>query len=173
MKAVAAKGCRGIGLYAAAVFLLAASMPQWALATGPLLKEAAPFTLSQPDGGTVSSADIAGKVAVINFWATWCVPCVKEIPNLNQAYAKHQQDGLIIIGVNYQQNRERVLRFLKKAPISYPVALDEDGSFAKRFGVSALPVSIMINREGLIVHKLVGTLSQEVLERWIEEAPAQ
>ncbi|MDH5637199.1 MAG: TlpA family protein disulfide reductase [Nitrospinota bacterium] len=133
-------------------------------------KEKAPiFKLEKPGGGQISSADIAGKVTLVNFWATWCVPCVREIPHLDTAYGKYRAQGFLIVGVNYQQDEKRVLRFMEKRPVSYPMALDTEGDFSKLFGVNALPVSILIDREGFITHKLVGTLSKKVLENWLAE----
>lgn len=133
-------------------------------------KEEAPaFLLDKPGGGLISSADISGKVALLNFWATWCVPCVREIPHLDTAYNKYRAQGFLIIGINYQQDEKRVLRFMKKSPVSFPMALDLEGDISRLFGVNALPVSILIDREGFIAHKLVGTLSEKVLKIWLEE----
>ncbi|MDH5678842.1 MAG: TlpA family protein disulfide reductase [Nitrospinota bacterium] len=130
--------------------------------------DAPAFHLQKPGGGHIGSADITGKVALLNFWATWCVPCVQEIPHLDRMFGKYQEQGFVIIGVNYQQDEPRIIRFMEKRPVSYPMAMDPDGALSKHFGVRALPVSILIDREGVIVEKLVGTLTVKVLEAWLD-----
>ena len=127
------------------------------------------FRLDKAGGGQITSADIAGKVTLINFWATWCAPCVREMPHLDTAYEKYRARDFLIIGVNYQQDEKRVLGFLNKIPVSFPMALDTTGEFSRMFGVNALPVSVLIDQEGSIVKKLVGNLSIATLEKWLGE----
>ena len=131
------------------------------------------FELNTPAGSVISSSQLAGKAVLINFWATWCAPCIQEIPIIEKAAKKHGPEGLAVVGVNYRQNLERVERFLKKKPVSYPVAMDKDGAFSRIFQVNALPVSIMAGRDGTILHKKVGAVSEEELELWITEALAR
>jgi thiol-disulfide isomerase/thioredoxin len=159
-----------MALPALALFWLVTALPCFA---GESPAMAPRFLLEKPGGGFIGSPDLAGKVAIVNFWATWCAPCLQEIPYLNEAHKKYLREGLVVIGINYQQDGERVARFLGKTPVAYPIALDKDGAVAKKFGVNALPSSALIGKDGAVIHKLVGALTPSVIEEWIKEALAK
>jgi len=128
------------------------------------------FSLERAQGGLITSEDISGHLTILNFWATWCVPCVQEIPHLENAFKKYEAGGLRIIGVNFGQGKAQVARFLGKRPVSYPVALDPDGILSRHFHVSALPFSVLIGADGQTLDKYVGALTEARIERWIQEA---
>lgn len=143
------------------------------LASGSILEaqangEKIEFNLKQAGGDYVSSKDFSGKIVLINFWATWCVPCIKEIPHLEKAYQEHKDKDFVVLGINYQQSEERVLRFLRKKPVSFPMLIDPKGEFSKLLGVRALPVSLLLE-DGVVINRLTGSLSEAHLEAWLSQ----
>lgn len=96
------------------------------------------------------TADMTGKVVLIDFWATWCVPCRTSIPLLNAWHEKFSNKGLLVVGLS-QETKEVVEPFLKKVPMQYPVAVEGTKSIHKTLTVKALPYAIFVGRKGKIV----------------------
>jgi len=96
--------------------------------------------------------DFTGKVTVINFWATWCPPCVEEIPSLNRLNKKMRGKPFDLISVNYAEDKQTILKFLKKVDVDYPVLLDNDGEFAKKWNVITYPSTFIIDTHGNIIY---------------------
>lgn len=92
----------------------------------------------------------AGKPLLLEFWATWCPPCRKSIPHLNELYAKYKDRGLVAIGVT-DEDRPVVESFLQKMPMNYAVAIDAEGKLAAGFGISAIPHALLVDKTGKIV----------------------
>jgi cytochrome c biogenesis protein CcmG, thiol:disulfide interchange protein DsbE len=106
-----------------------------------------------------SSLDVsryAGRVVVVDFWASWCKPCRQSIPWLNQLKARYAASGLTIIGVNVDAERRDAERFLRDVPIDFDVVFDPDGHIARQFKVQAMPASYVIDRSGKIVATHLG-----------------
>ncbi len=115
------------------------------------------FTLASLTGEKYRLSDFKGKVVILNFWATWCGACVKEMPSLDALYREFKGKGLIVLGVSSDRNDALLKRFLKKHPVSYPVLIDRKGDlFVEKYVVSVLPMTFIIDRNGNIVEKLVG-----------------
>ncbi len=93
---------------------------------------------------------IAGKPVLLEFWATWCPPCRKSIPHLNEVHAKYKEKGLVIIGAT-NEDRPVVEKFLKDLPIHYHVAFDKNGALSKHFKVRGIPHAFLANAKGVIV----------------------
>lgn len=93
---------------------------------------------------------LAGKPAIIEFWATWCPPCRASIPHLNELYAKYRDRGLVIVGIT-NEDRPTVEKFLKGLPIKYAVAFDEGGKMGEYFRVRGIPHAFLVNADGKIV----------------------
>ena len=127
------------------------------------------FRLEGLDGTDVSLSDFGGKVVLINFWATWCAPCRAEVPDLQAAYEAHQSDGLVILGVNVEESRAAVEPFVADFGMTYPVLLDETGDVLKLYRAIGLPMSILIDREGLIQARHIGYLSEAQLGDYLEQ----
>ncbi len=121
------------------------------------------FTLPTADGQPVSLADYRGRVILVNFWATWCPPCVAELPTLNAFYQARQAEGFVVIAVNDQETPAAVQAFVSENHLSFPVALDRNETVMAAYDVRALPVSIIIDRAGNIrtIHR--GEISAEQL----------
>lgn len=138
----------------------------------PGLPEAAPtqgspapdFTLETPDGETVSLSDYHGQPVVLNFWATWCAPCREEMPLLQETYEAHQEDGLVVIGVNVRENPETIERFLDEVGVDFPVLLDPDAEVVNRYLVTSLPLTFFIDRNGNVRTLVVGGMSKTILD---------
>jgi thiol:disulfide interchange protein DsbD len=122
------------------------------------------------DGGAFDSAAVAGKVLVVNFWATWCVPCRKEIPSFNQMNKELGPQGVAVIGVSLDEDgAEAVKPFLAKTPMDYLVALGSDAAKDK-YQIGALPTTIVMDRTGKIVQKFEGFTHPEDIQKAVRQA---
>jgi len=100
--------------------------------------------------------EYAGKVVVLDFWASWCVPCRRSFPWLNTMHEKYGDDGLVIVGVNLDLDRAEAERFLGEFPASFDIVYDEDKGLAKQYEVIAMPSSYLIGRDGRILERHLG-----------------
>lgn len=109
------------------------------------------FTLKDLHGVEVSLKEFRGKVVLLNFWATWCPPCRKEIPSMVELYKRYKDKGLEIIGVNLDKlGKSEVEKFSLEHKINFPVLLNPSGDVASLYGVVVLPTSIILDRDGRI-----------------------
>ena len=106
--------------------------------------------LTDIHGAPVVRNDFAGKVTVVNFWATWCPPCIEEIPSLNRLQRKMKGRPFELISINYAEDRETVMDFLRRVKVDFPVLLDTDGAYAKAWSVISYPSSFVIDPQGRI-----------------------
>ncbi len=121
------------------------------------------FTLPTLAGDSLGLADLRGQVVLLNFWATWCGPCLEEIPALVDLYEDLHPAGLAIVGVSLDEEGEEVVApFAARFNINYPVALDQEGTVAEAFGgVWALPTTYVIDAEGAVVERIIGVYPVE------------
>jgi thiol-disulfide isomerase/thioredoxin len=120
---------------------------------------AAPFELPAPDGRRVSLAAYTGQVVLVNFWATWCGPCRAEMPSMERLYQELRPQGFAIIAVDYRETRDQVAPFVQELGLTFPVALDEDGSVGDElYPIVGLPTSYLVDRRGRVVARKVGYL---------------
>jgi thiol-disulfide isomerase/thioredoxin len=126
--------------------------------------DVAPFTVTDLDGRTISSDDWRGKVVLVNFWATWCPPCIAEIPDLIRLQDKYREH-LVVIGVSEDEiPPDGVKRFAEERNVNYPIVMST-AELQQRFkGIVALPTTFALDREGRIVQKHVGLLSHAQAE---------
>lgn len=108
------------------------------------------------DGPPVSFRGLAGHPVILNFWASWCIPCRDEAPLLEDAWRELRSQGLIVLGVDTQDLEAPARAFLKEFRITYPNVRDPDGSVARRFGMTGVPETFFIGRDGLIHGKFPG-----------------
>jgi peroxiredoxin/uncharacterized protein (DUF924 family) len=124
-------------------------------------------------GKHVSVADYKGKVVLIDFWATWCGPCVHELPNVVQAYEKHHEKGFDIIGISLDQDESKLKNFTKENKVSWQQFFDGKGwgnKLAVKYGVQSIPATFLLDREGKIVDR---DLRGEALEEAVAAALAK
>ncbi len=117
----------------------------------------APFAaVGETTTGALDLAEHRGKVVVVDFWASWCVPCRRSFPWLNDMHAKYAGQGLVIIGINLDANREDATAFLSKYPANFRIHFDTTADLAKEYGVEAMPSSFVIGRNGQTVARHLG-----------------
>ena len=126
-------------------------------------KAAADFKLNAMDGKEFSLSALRGKVVLIDFWATWCVPCRKDIPALEKIYADFHDRGLAMIGMNVGEGQDAVSKFLQQTKLSYPIILATDMTVLESYSVTAFPTLVLVNRDGKIVLYHVGSGSETEL----------
>jgi cytochrome c biogenesis protein CcmG/thiol:disulfide interchange protein DsbE len=136
----------------------------------PLIGKPAPeFALKAVGTGqTIDIAALRGKPVVLNFWATWCVPCYQEHPVLveNAQYIPNVQ----FIGVVFNDTEDKINAFLRERGSAYPTLLDEEGKTAIAYGVGGVPETYFLNRQGVIVAKFTGPMTTEILQSNVAKA---
>lgn len=102
------------------------------------------------------AALLAGKPALITFWASWCQPCIAEVPELRRLYAEYRGNGFMVVGVGVKQggdDSERQLRAAKRQTIDYPLVHDETGEYQKAYALTSLPLNVLVDRAGIVRFK--------------------
>lgn len=118
---------------------------------------ASAFMLRDVDGKLVSLRDFEGKVVLLNFWATWCANCRKEMPAMERLYQSLRADGFAIVAISVDQAAtEKVKAFAEELKLTFPVLHDRDSIISRLYSNPGVPVSYLVNREGRIVYRVVG-----------------
>lgn len=112
--------------------------------------EAPDFTLKSRSGENVRLSDFRGQIVLLNFWASWCVPCRQEMPILNDIQKKYEALGFSVLGVNVDLKSEKAIAYLKDTPVNFPVLYDPKGDVSKLYSVSAMPSTAIIDRDGKV-----------------------
>lgn len=162
----------GVGALLLVTILLGGKEPAGASAA-PADMPAAPapaWRLTDLSGAPVDSARFKGKVTVVDFWATWCGPCLQEIPGYVELQKKYGKDGLAIVGVSMDRaGAEKVRRFVEKEGINYTVVMGDEEIVEKFGGFDAIPTTFLIDRQGRIVHRKTGAWPHEEYERLVKQ----
>jgi len=116
------------------------------------------FTLSDMDGKSHALRDYRGKVIMLNFWATWCPPCRREMPSMEALRQALHDKPFVVLAVNEWENADLVFPWIGQLPAfpGFPILFDADGAVAERYGVQGLPTTVIIDRQGRIVYRAVG-----------------
>ena len=133
-------------------------------------QEAPSFTLTLFDGRTVNLNDLQGKAVLLNFWASWCVPCRAEARALEAAWQKYKDRDVVFLGVNIQDKEEDARAFMKEFGITYLNGHDESGKIAIDYGVWGIPETFFIDPPGRITYKHAGELRAPIIEAKLDEA---
>jgi thiol-disulfide isomerase/thioredoxin len=125
--------------------------------------DAAPdFSYTLPDGTTRRLSDHQGLPVVLNFWATWCLPCVEEMPEIERIYSEAGGE-LAVLAVNRNELPEAIARFAPRVAVSFPLIANIDGAIGDRYAVTSLPTTYFINSDGTIGAVQIGVLTPSVL----------
>ena len=124
------------------------------------------FALTTLDGQSIALADLADTPIVLNFWATWCGPCRREMPSL-QAASERYGDDVLIVGVDQAEDPRTVQRFVDELGLTFPIPMDTDGSIGQRYNVTGLPTTYFIDSRGIIRHVWAGEMNSVTLAEGI------
>jgi cytochrome c biogenesis protein CcmG/thiol:disulfide interchange protein DsbE len=117
------------------------------------------FALSDLDGRPVRLSDLRGRPVIVNFWASWCGPCVREFPVLRKALSDHAADGLAVVGIVFHDRSENARDFMTQMQAAWPAAMDPNDDVAQRYGIIGPPESFFVDRNGNVVGHQIGELT--------------
>ena len=130
------------------------------------------FKLSTPTDEFLRLSELRGRYVLVNFWASWCGPCRRETPDLQEFFSEHEDSGLTVIGVNQQESAGAAADFAARFDLSYPIALDRDGSVSNGYRTGTiLPMTFLIDPDGVIVELVIGEIPPETLAEYAETYP--
>jgi peroxiredoxin len=128
----------------------------------PVVGEMAPdFVLRRADGATVKLSELRGKVVYVNFWASWCVPCRKELPDIQKIYDEKRDAGLEVLAINWKDDVATATGFFTTRDLTLPLLLDSNGAVYEQYKLQGLPDSFFIDREGRIASLQYGQVSEQ------------
>lgn len=113
------------------------------------------FKVVTETGRTITPANFGGKLLVLNFWASWCQPCLQEVPSLEVFQRQFAPEGVVVLGVSVDKNEKLYRRFLEQFPVTFQVARDPSWDIAANYGTFQLPESYIIDRSGKVVQKVI------------------
>ena len=119
-------------------------------------QEAPDFVLKSASGTNMRLSEYRGNVVMINFWATWCGPCRQEMPLLDDLYSRYERVGFSLLGVNIDDDSSRAMQMAEELGVSFPVLFDERKEVSKLYQVEAMPVTVLVDREGKVRHVHLG-----------------
>jgi cytochrome c biogenesis protein CcmG/thiol:disulfide interchange protein DsbE len=168
---------RGVALAVAIVVLSLIGLMIWGMgkrAAGTVgearlqTRPAPEIALTRFDGGSFSLAEARGKPVLINFWASWCIPCEEEARALERA-SRLYRDRVVFVGVNVQDTDENARAFLRRYGVTYPNVRDAGGAVSVEYGMSGVPESYFVDREGRLVRKWQGPLDEAQLRTFLDD----
>ena len=159
---------------AVAAVAAGAGVAWWRLnGNDPAAAELWAMRFQRPDGSPLAFADLRGKPLLLNFWATWCAPCVRELPLIDRFQREHQARGWQVVGLAVD-NLDPVREFLTKVPVGFGIGMAgaEGVELSRRFGNSsgALPFSVVFDRRGTVLQRKLGVIVPDDLTRWVAQA---
>lgn len=125
------------------------------------------FTLSSLEGESISLESLKGQYVLVNFWATWCVPCRQEMPYL-QALSDKYPERLVVLGVNMREDAARIQPFVDEMGLSFPILLEPTDEMLLEHNVRGLPVSFVVDPEGMVIYRELGEIQPEEFDQWLE-----
>jgi len=128
----------------------------WAGAAMPLAdlagREAPDFALKSSDGENLRLSEYRGDVVMLNFWATWCGPCRQEMPLLDEMFQRYRKVGFTLLGINIDEDTRRAREMADTLGVSFPVLFDLDKDVSRLYAIDAMPVTLLIDRQGVVRH---------------------
>ena len=130
------------------------------------------FRLQTLDGKTLGPRDFAGQVVIVDFWATWCMPCRAQAQILEDLHPTWSKRGVQFLGVDVAETPDTVASFVKSNPFPYPILLDPQDQVSTKLGLNALPTLMVIDRQGQVIYMDAGVMDRPHLEKLFEKAGA-
>ncbi|MGA2482736.1 MAG: TlpA disulfide reductase family protein [Candidatus Acidiferrales bacterium] len=143
-------------LAAALTILIGFAMPSYRQGEASIAGRTAPQFTFEHDGKQMRLADLHGKVVVVNFWATWCPPCVEETPLLNRLEQRIASRGGVVLGISVDEDPDAYERFLQDQKVAYPTFRDPSKKIPLEYGTSMYPETYIVDRHGRIARKIIG-----------------
>ena len=134
-----------------------------------LPRPATSLKLKLVDGSPASLADYKGKVILVDWWATWCAPCVAGMPDVQKLYTKYADKGFVAAGISIdEEGAKKVKPFLQKKKFTYPILLDDSGQW-KSWGIRRIPALFLVDKDGQIVKQWIGKTDKREIESAVDE----
>jgi len=129
------------------------------------------FTLKSNTGKNIKLSELRGQVVLLNFWASWCGPCRQEMPLLEKLQQRYSALGFTVLGVNVEEDPSKAKSLLKDIPVSFPILFDTQNTVSKQYQVSAMPSTVMIDRNGNMryLHKGYKAGDEAQYKKWVKE----
>ncbi len=135
----------------------------------PEIGEPAPdFTLVDLAGEPITLSSMKGRTVLINFWATWCAPCRKEMPDMNSLYLEMKTEGFEILAINLQEGRGKAKAFADDFGLAFPILLDLKGDVGSTYRLTGLPESWFVDRNGILQERAIGPMDEEMMREKLE-----
>ena len=138
-------------LTVAVIYVVAGTLEQKVIDKGDTAPK---FTIKADQGPTISRTDFNGKLLVVNFWATWCPPCISEWPSLNEFARRYKDKGVTVVGISVDKNEKRYREFLAKGKPEFLTARDPEWNIPASYGTFMIPETYIINKEGKVLYKI-------------------
>ncbi len=122
------------------------------------------FTVKDLEEQEVHLSDLRGNVVLVNFWASWCSPCRKEMPVLQEYYLEHKDEGFVLVGVNVSDRPERVRELAAENGYQFPIWIDPPGNVLIDLRMQGLPASLLIDAEGQLINRWIGPVAEGSLD---------
>ncbi len=117
------------------------------------------FSIRTDSGITVTRSDFGGRLLVLNFWATWCPPCIEEMPSLDQLYKQLKDSGVVVLGISVDEDEQAYRRLLERRKVSFLTARDPAARISSEFGTYRYPETYVIDSRGKVLQKIIGAAS--------------
>jgi peroxiredoxin len=132
--------------------------------------DAAPdFALSTLSGGDFQLSDHEGKAVLVNFWGSWCGPCKKEMPAIQEAYEHYKDKDFEVVTINIKESEFTVNKFFEHNNLSIPVVMDKNGEVYDQYGIYNLPASFFVSPDGKVKRMVQGEMNRQDIDKWIED----
>lgn len=141
-----------VALAAGLIWVVAGTLPDGIVRVGDTAPD---FKLVTDDGRTFTRANFGGKLLVLNFWASWCTPCLEEVPSLDKFQREFAKQGVVVLGVSVDKNEKLYRDFLTQFPVAFEVGRDPAWDIASNYGTFQLPETYVIDQSGKVVQKII------------------
>ena len=158
-----------VGLVGLMAWGLSHKTPVTSLSGFTRVQQPAPeFRLPLFDGGEMDLSELRGRPIVINFWASWCLPCREEARSLERVWQAYKDEGVVFIGLDIQDTEEGARAHLQEFGVTYPNGRDADGKITVDYGIVGMPATFFVNRGGIVERRWVGAIDEDRLLAWVD-----